>query len=70
MTEITCKDCGKLVKCSKHENEQIDEYQHDMDSSWYYSCSKCVVEDNLALGSIVHWCKEGIVFEDEKVTSK
>ena len=61
---ILCKDCNKPVECSKHGSEQIDEYQHDMNDSWYYSCGKCVVEDGLALGSIVHWCKEGILLEE------
>lgn len=61
---FVCRDCGHHVECSKHGSEHITEYQHDMDGSWYYSCDLCVTEDGQALGSIVHWCKEGVIFDE------
>lgn len=55
---MICKDCGEKVTCPKHGDIDISEFQHDMDESWYYSCGKCVTEDGLGLGSIIHWCRE------------
>ena len=67
---MRCKDCGKEVSCQKHGNKNISEFQHDMDDSWYYSCDQCVIQDNRALGSIVHWCKELKELMDDLILEK
>ncbi len=54
---MKCKDCKKNIKCKHHGEEDITEFQHEDDKSYYYSCGKCV-DNGGAFGSIVHWCKD------------
>ena len=63
---MKCKDCGIEVSCKEHGTEHIDEYQHEDDDSYYYSCHKCLNEGAGAFGSIIHWCKDMFkVFSDK-----
>lgn len=56
---MRCKTCGNEVVCPNgHTEDNITEFQHDMDGSWYYSCGKCIEEGAGAFGSIIHWCND------------